>query len=211
MVGQGHVAHAVRRHATPRAATTSAVRHPVPSDCRAYGESPKSPSDAHRRVRLPAPDPPARWRVARPRCVLDRDHDDAVEASAVPFVLRRQSRAGRPLRNFATAPPPPLAPDHRNRARRTCPDRSQMPCPWGAAARRPWARACVSPRPAATRPSRCQPNACFSEVASAWKSTTTGTPARRSPPADHRRTANGSSSGSMNERPIRLRTVSRPS
>ena len=67
----------------------------------------------------------------------------------------------------------------------------------------------VEPTTALTRPSRCQPMAIFSEVASAWKSTTTG------PPRGMRFSSasmqwNGQSAGGRKTRPSRLTTVSGP-
>ena len=65
----------------------------------------------------------------------------------------------------------------------------------------------VVPTTAVTLPSRCQPIATFSEVASAWKSTNTNwAPSARTKLISSSTTRNGSSSGVMNTRPIALMT-----
>ena len=67
---------------------------------------------------------------------------------------------------------------------------------------------CV-PTTALTRPSRYQPSAIFSEVASACMSTTTTGVSRRSSATTSSALRNGQSIGCMNTRPIRLSTPTR--
>ena len=62
------------------------------------------------------------------------------------------------------------------------------------------------PSTAVARPSRCHPMAIFSDVASAWKSTMTMRVFARSASISRTATANGSSSGVMNTRPMTFTT-----
>ena len=146
-------------------------------------------------------------RVRPPGLVVRFDHDAVQPRIAGGRLEPRRHRVEEPRERRLS-----FHADDASRAGRSCRRRSGRPCRSAGSARRRSARACACRRRRVTLPSRCQPIAIFSLVASAWKSTMITRVRWRIASISRSTTANGSSMLSMNTRPITLMTpTARPS